>query len=167
MPLKKIILFIILTSTLLSCGVYKFNQGDVGDAKTINIAYFPNNASLVEPTLSQKFTIALQDVFTQQTNLELTKNNADLVFEGEITRYDIFPVAATSNQTAALNRLTISVKVQFYNTLKEEDNFDKTFSHFYDFPANDQLIGGTLDTALKEIFERITQNIFNESVAKW
>ena len=167
MQTKNIIIVFIITLLFTSCGVYKFNQGDVGNAKTISVAYFPNNASLVEPTLSQKFTLALQDVFEQQTNLTFTKQNADLVFEGEITRYDIFPVAATSTQTAALNRLTITIKVQFFNTLDEEKNFDKTFSHFYDFDGGGQLIGGTLDTALEEIFERLTQNIFNESVAQW
>ena len=30
-----------------------------------------------------------------------------------------------------------------------------------------QLNGSTLNSALKDIFERITQDIFNESLAKW
>ena len=66
-----------------------------------------------------------------------------------------------------MNRLTISVKVRFYNNLNEDDNFEKTFSYYYDFDANQQLIGSTLDDAFTEIFERITQDIFNASVAKW
>lgn len=150
-----------------SCGVYSFTGGSTGDAKTIQIDYFPNSAPLVEPTVSQKFTVALQDLFISQTNLSQTSAGGDLHFEGEITDYKIIPISATANQTAAQNRLSISVRVRFYNTLKEEDNFEKTFSFYSDFDANTQLTGTALEDALDEIFERITQDIFNASVAKW
>ena len=161
------ILILILSLTNQSCGIYSFTGGSVGDAKTIQVPLFLNNAILVEPTLSSKFTLALQDKFLQQTNLSLVNANADLTFEGEITNYRSVPIAATANQTAAQNRLTISVKVRFFNILKEDNNFDKSFSHFYDYGANEQLIGSILDDAFDVIFERITQDIFNASVAQW
>jgi len=162
-----VVLLIIVGFTIQSCGIYSFTGGSVGDAKTIQIPYFQNNANFVEPTLSSEFQIALQDRFLQQTNLSLTNGDADLTFEGEITNYRIAPIAATADQTAAQSRLTVSMKVRFFNKLKEEDNFEKTFTHFYDYGASQQLTGGTLDEAFSEIFERITQDIFNESVAKW
>lgn len=150
-----------------SCGIYSFSGGDVGNAKTIQVPYFPNNANLVEPSLSQKFTLALQDKFLQQTNLSLVNANADLTFEGEITQYRTVPIAATADQTAAKSRLTIAVKVRFYNVLDEEKNFDKSFTHFFDYIGTDILLGSKLDEAFEEIFERITQDIFNASVAQW
>jgi len=167
--MKKIILFVLIVSlfTNLSCGVYSFTGGSTGDAETIQIDYFPNGAPLVEPTVSQKFTIALQDLFLRQTNLNLTSSGGDLHFEGEITGYKIVPISATADQRAAQNRLSISVRVRFYNIKIEEDNFEKTFSFYSDFDANQQLIGTALEDALDEIFERITQDIFNASVAKW
>ncbi|MET2983958.1 LptE family protein [Aureibaculum conchae] len=166
--MKKITLLILLIFIIQGCS-YKlsFTGGSTGDAETIQIDYFPNNAVLVEPTVSQKFTDALRDLFTRQTNLSLTTNNGDLYFEGEITDYKVIPITATADQRAAQNRLTIAVRVRFYNKLIEEDNFEKTFSFFSDFDANSQLIGGVLDTALEEIFERLTQDIYNASVAKW
>jgi len=165
--MNKIYLILFVSSlTLTSCGIYSLSGAKI-DADTIQVNYFPNNASLVEPTISQKFTIALQDLFLQQSSLNLVKTDGQLQFEGEITDYIIRPTAATAQQTAALNRLTIKIKVRFYNNLNEEDNFEQSFSHFYDYKANDQLIGSTLDDALNEIFERITQDIFNASVAKW
>ena len=164
---KIIIALLLLAFSVQSCGIYSFTGGSVGEAKTIQIPFFPNNASFVEPTLSQEFTLALQDKFLQQTNLKLTSGTADLVFEGEITQYKETPIAATANQRASQSRLTISVKVRFYNNLKEEDNYDKTFSHFFDYDGDSQLTGAVLDEAYKEIFERITQDIFNEALAKW
>jgi hypothetical protein len=167
--LKKnlIFLFVLTFFIVLSCGTYSFTGGSTGDAKTIQINTFPNNASLVEPTLSHNFTQALQDRFLRQTNLTQTNSGGDLFFEGEITQYNIIPVTATAQQTAAQNRLTIAVRVRFYNRLNEEDNFERTFSFYSDFDANAQLTGSVLENAYFEIFERITQDIFNAAVAKW
>ncbi len=156
-----------LVFTLFSCGIYTFTGGDTGAAKTIQIDFFPNNAPLVEPGLSQQFTQTTQDLFLRQTNLSLVKANGELLFEGEITDYRITPTTATSEQTAAQSRLTVVVNVRFYNTLDEKKNFEKKFTHFYDFGGSEQLTGSLLETALEEIFERITQDIFNASVANW
>ena len=97
----------------------------------------------------------------------MVKSGGDLQFEGEITGYKINPMTATAEQTAAQNRLTITVNVRFFNNKFEDDNFEKSFSHYYDYPANAILSGSSLDDAFKEILERITQDIFNASVAKW
>ncbi len=163
-------LYIFTLFTLIiteSCGVYSFTGGSTGDAETIQIDFFPNNARLVEPSLSQSFTLALQDLFLRQTNLKLTDSGGDLHFEGEITQYRIIPIAATADQTAAQNRLTIAVRVRFFNRLVEDDNFEQTFSYYSDYDGNLQLTGSVLEEAYDEIFERLTQDIFNASVAKW
>lgn len=168
--MKKILYILLFTIaiTFQSCGIYSFTGTNLHpDIKTVQIDYFPNNAVLVEPSLSQEFTTKFQDLFLQQTNLSLVKSGGDIQFEGEITGYKINPMTATSQQTAAQNRLTITVNVRFYNNFVEEDNFEKTFSHFFDFDANAQLTGGLLDDAFNEIIERISQDIFNASVAKW
>ncbi|MBL4939957.1 MAG: LptE family protein [Lutibacter sp.] len=168
--MKKItysILFL-LAFTTIGCGIYSFTGTNIQpNVKTVQIDYFPNNAILIEPTLSQAFYIELQDLFLQQTNLDLVKSGGDLQFEGEITGYKINPMTATAQQTAAQSRLTITVNVRFYNNKFEEDNFEQTFSHYYDYDANAQLTGGILEDAFAEILERITQDIFNASVAKW
>lgn len=166
---KLIYIFITIISltTLIGCGAYSFTGGNVGDAKTIQVDFFPNQASIVEPTLSQRFTQDLQDLFTRQTNLTLVKTNGDLHFEGEITGFHIAPTSATADQRAAQNRLTVTVNVRYYNRLNEKDDFEKQFSFYESFPANQNLTGATLENVLNVILERITQDIFNASVAKW
>lgn len=166
MKLKNILFLSILFVTV-GCGIYSFTGGDTGNAKTIQIDYFPNNALLVEPGLSQSFTQALQDLFLKQTNLSLVKTDGDLLLEGEITKYRVTPMTATANQTAAQSRLTVVVNVRFYNNFDQSKNFEKNFSHFYDFGGSEQLTGSLLETAFEEIFERITEDIFNASVANW
>lgn len=156
-----------LSILAVSCGAYNFTGTGKIDAKTFQVNYFQNNAELIEPGIERTFTLALQDILQNQTNLNLTSQGGDLLYEGEITDYRITPMTATADQRAAQNRLTISVNVRFINRNKEDDNFEKRFSFYYDFDANQQLVGSQLTSALDVIFERITQDIFNESLAKW
>lgn len=159
---------LIILLTLQSCGIYSFGGVTLDDrVKTVQIDYFPNNAPLIEPTLSQTFTVALQDLFLSQTNLNLVNTGGDILFEGEITDYRITPMTATSQQTAAQNRLTITIKVRYYNKYEEENDFERSFSFYHDYDASSQLTGSVLDEAFSVILERITQDIFNASVAKW
>ena len=101
-----------------------------------------------------------------QTNLDLTNVNGNLIYEGEIVTYRVTPMTATAQETAAQNRVTMGVNVRYFNTLNDEDDFEKKFSFFYDFDAATQV--QAIQTEAHEIlFERITQDIFNESLAKW
>ena len=169
---KKIVLVLTIFITASSCGIYNFTGGNVGTALTFQVIYFQNYAtqspgSTFEPGMDRDFTLALQDRILNQTSLDLVNtNNADLLYEGEIVEYRISPMSATAQQTAAQNRLSIGVKVRFYNNTKEDADFDKRFSFFYDYPANAQL-SSVKDEAHEVIFERITQDIFNESLADW
>lgn len=157
-----------LVTFLQSCGVYSFTGASISpDVKTVQITDFPNYAQLINPSLEQTFTQGLLDLFLNQTNLTLVNNNGDLQFEGEITEYRVIPTATTGNSTAAQNRLTIAVKVRFYNNKDEEQNFEKTFSHYADFDANKDLSGSFEDALVQIILERIFENIFNEAVANW
>ncbi|WP_240409098.1 LptE family protein [Flavobacterium psychrotrophum] len=153
---------------LMGCSIkYNFTGTGKIDAKTFQVNYFQNNADVVEPGIELTFTRRLQNLIQNQTNLSLTNTGGDLVYEGEIVEYRVTPMTATADQRAAQNRVTISVMVRFTNKNKEADNFEKRFSFYYDYSANDLLTGPVLTNALEEIFERITQDVFNESLAKW
>jgi hypothetical protein len=163
----KYILIFSLSLLVFSCGIYSFTGADTGNAKSFQVNFFQNNAPLIEPQLDIDFTNALQDLIVNQTNLDLVTSGGDLVFEGEIVEYRIAPMTATADSRAAQNRLTIGVNVRYFNTLDEEKDFEQRFSFFYDYPANDQLTGSTKEAAFAEIFERLTQDIFNTSLANW
>ncbi|MES2811948.1 MAG: LptE family protein [Bacteroidota bacterium] len=162
--------YIVLTSLfflLNSCGIYNFTGTGKIDAKTFQVNTFQNVSELIEPGIDREFTLKLQDLIQNQTNLNLTSTNADLTYEGEIVDYRISPMTATADLRAAQNRLTISVNLRFSNKNKPDEDFEKRFSFFYDYPGDQQLTGSQLRTALDEIFERITQDMFNDTLAKW
>jgi len=97
----------------------------------------------------------------------LKTTSGDILFEGEIVEYRISPTTSTSRNTAAQNRLTIGINVRFVNKNDEEADFEKRFSFFFDFEGSAQLIGSQKTTAIEEIFERITQDVVNASLANW
>ncbi len=167
MKLKSTFAFLLLLLTVQSCKYYNFTGTGKIDANSFQVNNFQNNAQLVEPGIDRTFTIALQDLIQNQTSLTLTNTDGDLIYEGEIVEYRISPMTATADQRAAQNRLYIAVNVRFFNKNKPTDDFEKRFSFYYDYDANAQLVGGTLNSALDEIFTRITQDVFNESLAKW
>lgn len=156
-----------LLLTFISCGIYSFTGADTGDAETFTVRQFQNEADLVEPGIDRTFTIELQDLIQNQTNLGLTNNGGDLIFEGEITQYYIAPMTSQRDNTAAQNRLTIGINVRFTNTLDPDKDFERQFSFYYDYPGQQQLTGSLLDTAIEEIYEQITQDVFNEALTDW
>ncbi|MDG1214037.1 MAG: LptE family protein [Flavobacteriaceae bacterium] len=167
----KIVLVLIIALSLNGCGIYNFTGGNVGTAKTFQVNFFQNYASdnpgsTIEPGLDNTFTLALQDFIQNQTSLDLTNTNGDLVYEGEIVEFRVSPMSATAQQTAAQNRLTIGINVRFYNTTKEDADFEKRFSFFYDYPA-DSMLDSVKNDAFDAIFERILQDIFSASLADW
>jgi len=165
--LKKIAFAFLVITTFNSCSVYNFTGTGKIDAKTFQVNYFQNSAELIEPGIERTFTQSLQNLIQNQTNLSLTNSGGDLIYEGEITDYRIAPMAATADQRAGQNRLTISVMVRFTNTQKEDDNLEKRYSFFFDYPGTQQLVGAPLNTAIQTIYDRITQDIFNDTLAKW
>jgi hypothetical protein len=164
-----ILFFISIAFSLQSCGPYSFTGADINysTTKTVQVNYFQNNAPIVEPGISRDFTQKLQDLLLNQTSLDLVNSNGDLVYEGEITQFYIAPITATSTSTAAQNRLTIAVSIRFYNTKEPLKDFEQSFSFYYDYLGTTQLTGSKLDAAVDIIFERLTQDIFNKSLANW
>lgn len=163
-----LILLIIATFSVQSCGFYSFTGASVAsNIETFQVNFFRNNAPIVEPGLDRLFTQSLQDIIVNQTSLDLTNQNGDLIYEGEIVEYYVAPITATAQNTAAQNRLTISVNVRFFDTKNEGNDLEQRFSFYYDYGGSLQLTGSQRDDAVNVVFERITQDVFNATLAKW
>lgn len=166
---RKLTGLILLSGILVfaGCGVYSFTGASIPpEAKTISITYFVNNAQFVEPTLSQSLTDALRDRFQSQTNLNFINEDGDLQLEGSITDYSTKPVAIQGNETAALNRLTVSVKVKFTNTIDPTKDFESSFTRFEDYSSSQDL-SAVKDQLIPLINEALVDDIFNKAVVNW
>jgi hypothetical protein len=163
----KLILTILLSISLMSCGIYSFTGASIPtEAKTISVDYFTNKAATVQPSLSQVFTERLKDMFLEQTNLNLSENESDLRFSGYISKYQIKPMAIKANETAGKNRLTIAVKVTYNNSLDSENNFEHTFSRYRDYDSV-QNISDIENTLIEEITNELSEDVFNKAFVNW
>lgn len=166
--LKKTVLLLLLLTVSTGCKVnYSLSGASISpDVKTIAVRYFSKTAALGPSSLSQQFTEALKEKFISQTSLSIAEKGADLTLEGTISGYSIQPLAIQANETAAKNRLTISVSVKFTNLKDEKQNFDTGFSRFADFESS-QNIAAVEDQLIKEINEQLVDDIFNKAVINW
>ena len=148
------------------CGFYSFSGASIpAEAKTVSVDYFPNHAQLVNPTLSNTLTNALRDAMTNQTTLDMVESGGDLAFEGEITDYRTSPVAI-SGQTAAMNRLTVTVKVRFSNRIDDTKDFEQSFSRYEDYPS-DQDLNSVQEALTATIVEQLVEDVFNKALVNW
>ncbi|MDD3877452.1 MAG: LptE family protein [Bacteroidales bacterium] len=149
------------------CGIYSFTGASIPpEVKTISIGHFENQANQVQPILSQTLTDALKDRFLSQTSLNVVNGAADMSIEGAIVNYITAPVAIQSDDKAALNRLTVGIRVKFINEFDETKNFESTFSRYEDYDSKLSL--STVEDALiKNIVDALVEDIFNKTVVNW
>ena len=96
--------------------------------------------SALLPSLpSTKFTEALKDIYIRQTRLQLVGSNGDLDLEGEITGYDLTPMAVKEDAYASQTKLTITVRVRYANRVNPDEDFEQSFSAYREFDATQML----------------------------
>ena len=162
-------LFLFLALLLPACSIsYKFNGANINYQTThsISIADFPNNAAMVNPTLSNNLTESIRDIYQRQTRLQVLRKGGDLELEGEIVGYEISQGAISTDSYASESKLTISVTVHYTNNINPEESFDKTYSAYQTFDAS-RLLTDVQDELCSVIIKEIAENIYNDTVAKW
>jgi len=162
-----LLLFVVLGCNL-SCGIYSFTGASIPPTmETVSVDFFENNAPLVVSYLSQDFTEALKERIRNQSRLSMVRTDADASFSGRITGYTINPTAVQGNDRAGLNRLSITVSVQYTNTVNPTLNFDESFTRFKDFSTNAGPIQSQEQQLIKDINAMLTEDIFNRAFANW
>lgn len=164
-----ILLCLLMTLVATACSIsYKFNGAsiDYTKIKTISIKDFPNHAALVYPQLSQEFTEALKDIYVRQTRLEMVNDNGDLDLEGEITGYELTPMAVKEDAWSSQTKLTVTIRVRYSNRVNPDEDFEQTFSAYREFDST-RMLQDVQSELCTEIIEELTDQIYNATVANW
>lgn len=165
--MKRAPLLLLLLLPLVGCRVnYSFTGGDVGQAKSFSVDVFQARAPLATPQSAQTFSETLRDLLQAQTPLNMVRNNADVSFDGEITGYDVQPVAIQASETAALNRLTITVNVRYVNTTDKTRSSEFSVSRFADYNSTQDLVS-VEEALVEEISKQLAQDIFDRTLGNW
>lgn len=167
----KLCLLMTIALVAAGCGykvTYNLSGGSIPpEAQTFSVANFPNNAPMVAPTLSNVLTEALRDKFSRQTRLQQVEEGGDFAFEGEITNYTSTTASVSSGDYALMNRLTITVKVNFQNAVDQTLSFNnKTFSQYADYDSS-QLLVDVQDQLIEEIVDALVTDIYMAAAGNW
>lgn len=167
--ISRIVIVAMVIAIMPSCLIsYKFNGASIDYSKTqsISIADFPNNAALVNPNLSNALSEGIRDQYSRQTRLQILPRGGDLELEGEITDYNLTPMAISADNLSAETKLTMVIKVRFTNNKAPEESFEKTYSAYQTFDSS-RLLTEVQDELCSTMIIEIAENIYNDTVAKW
>lgn len=170
LDMKRLMFWVVLLAAVVTGGCrggYSFTGASIPPgAKTISVKTFPNYAPTVNPQLSQKLTDELKNMFSSQTSLSVANSDGDLQIEGEITGYVTRASSLSSKDEVSMNRLTVTIRVRFTNTLNEEADFDQQFSRYRDYNAG--LDFSSVEAGLvEEIVQELCEDVFNKAVVNW
>ena len=133
--------------------------------KTVSVEDFPNLATTVAPALSQTIVEKMKNKFAAEARLDLVPAGGHAAFSGSILNYFVEPAASGAGDQAALNRLTIVIRVEYTNSITDE-NWSQTFQQFENFDRNANLadVEGQL---IDLIATRLVDDIFNKAFTNW
>jgi len=161
------LLFLWAVIVLQGCKIYSFSGANVpADIKTEQIDLFQNRSGNGPALLSQTFTDKLKNKFIVEANLKQVTTNGDLHFKGYISGFVYANQAPTAGVSSSLNRLTITVQVDFQNNKDEKDKWQQSFTRFAEVPSTEDLFS-IENRLIEEINKQLVDDIFVKALVKW
>ena len=163
-----------LALLLAGCGVYSFSGASIpARLQTVAVPLAELRAAGGPPALDQLLTEALVDRFADRSRLSLEPDEAeaDAVVRAVIERYSVTPVAVTGENVAALNRVTVAVRVVVEDRVGDEADgtpgelLARTFSASSDFDPAAGLAGEA--DAVAEAIAQIARDAFTAATSDW
>lgn len=161
----KLILAFLILLLIGACSI-KMNPADTGDLKTYFVPQFINNAENSLPNLPIQLTEALKDKVRLQSTLKYTDENPDIELRGTLVDFRISSEAPRVGETTAINRLTITLAIEYFNNRTQKEVWKRNFSFFYNYPA-DQDFSVVQETAIRTISNQLMEDIFNAAFSDW
>src|SRR5579872_3550791 len=168
---RQSICLLIIFSFINACGVYSFKDVSIPpEVKSIHIGFIENRARYVDPQLSPQLTDKLKQKISSQTKLtQVQTEGADYDVSAYVSAYDI-TTAGVANQTASINRLTVSVHLALKNRLNDQKlgtpDFETDISRNFDFPASQSFTDAQV-SLLPQIVQQLTDDTFNRLFSNW
>jgi hypothetical protein len=86
--------------------------------------------------------------------------------EGQITQYNVQPLAVQGNNNASQNRLTMTVVMAINITKPKEEQWTMTSTRFADFSSSTNL--SEVETKLfEDISAQMVQDLINKLLSNW
>lgn len=147
---------------------YKFTGTsiDYNVIKTIQIDNIPIRSAYVWAPMGPIFNNQLQDLYANQTRLQLVKRGGDLHIAGEITNYEQYNKSISADGYSSQVQLKITVNIRFTNNKNHQEDFERQFTATTQYESTQQL-ANVQEDLVTEMVEDLTDQIFNATVANW
>lgn len=159
------ILSVLLSLLMVSC--YSFKGISIpADVQTYYVLPVQLTEFRAPPDSPERFMEQLRQTIRSQSKLRWNETDPDIEFDCTITGFSITNEGSQAGNEVSLNKLTISVKVEYISNKNEDDDWTKTFSFGIPFDASTDL-QDVQDDLIEDIFVQITENIFNDAFTNW
>ncbi len=159
----------LLALPLSGCGFYSFTGASVPEhLNTIAIPLVENNTTSPLTNLSDVLTQEMIDRFVGLTKLRLqpVEEEADVVLTARLQQYTNQPASVSANDRAALNRVSITVNVRYYDRVKDTELLSRSFTGSAEY---DPLVAGLAgeEQAAQIALENVADDIFTAATSNW
>lgn len=162
-----LILVVVQLTGCGSCTAYTFKGFSVDPSlETFRVANFTVAAPNAPPNINQTYSESLKLKIARESRLTIDERNPDIQFGGSITRYNVSAVSPEPGEFAALQRLEITVQIDYTNFTDTEDKWTQPFSFFADFAPSQNLLD-VQDELIETIFDQINEDLFNKAFTNW
>lgn len=166
-----LIVFTVFLIPVILAGCFRYSFTGVAippDVQTIYIPFFADQSSSGIGDLTEQLNDALVERFVNRSRLRITSNpnDADAVLEGTIMSYSNRPFSVGGQQTAELNRISITVSASFQYSAEPSPEWDKSFTGTFEFDPREDPVNGELEAAFEAMLQ-IADNMFNDALGGW
>ena len=152
----------------LAGGCYTFSGASIpAHLATVAVPPVESRATGAPADLDQQLTEALVERFADRTRLALQPDEgaADAVVRATVESYAVAPAAVTGDATAALNRVTLRVRVVVEDRVEEGELLSRTFSATADYAPAEGLSGEA--DAVTRALTQVAQDAFTAATSDW
>lgn len=148
--------------------VYSFSGTSIPERlRSVAVPLAEDRAAGGPAALDQRLTDALIARFADRSRLSLVSDEeaADAVVRATIERYDVVPAAVTGTNLAALNRVSVAVRVVVADRVENRDLLDRTFTATEDFAPAEGLQGEA--EAAERALAQVARDAFTAATSDW
>lgn len=160
-------IFILVSSIFCLISCYSF--------KGISIPPEVNSYS-IDPVIDQSFNApatypvdfseALITKIRKESRLLLNNQSADVIFKCKVIQFLVNSQAPQPGVSSAINRLNVTIEVEYISKKDEKQNWKSSFSRYQDFDAK-QNFSEVQQKLIGDINLLLVEDIFNKAFTNW
>lgn len=151
--------------SLISC--YSFKGISIPpDVNTFAIDPVVDQSFNAPATYPVDFSEAMITKIRKESRLILNNQNPDIVFKCKVIQFYVSSQAPQPGVTSAINRLNVSIEVEYDSKKDDKQDWKSSFSRYQDFDAKENY-SSVQQKLISDINLILVDDIFNKAFTNW